>query len=94
MTTGTLGTEYTDLLGSQRVPTFDPRPEAFDTVDEATSALGMARAAVHNPQIQAIIYQIQEDLYYLLLMGELATPPENYDKMGLRMPAQKPWVIP
>ncbi|MGE3539588.1 MAG: cob(I)yrinic acid a,c-diamide adenosyltransferase [Candidatus Tectimicrobiota bacterium] len=86
VTTGTGDTGYTDLLGQHRVPKFDPRPETFGTVDEATSALGMARAAVHDPKAREIIYQIQQDLYYL--MGELATPPENYEKMGLRMTAE------
>ena len=37
----------------------------------------------NNPKVKEIIYQIQQELY--LLMGELATTPENYEKMGLRM---------
>src|SRR6202035_5865479 len=49
----------------------------------ATSALGLARAMAEDPKVKQIIYQIQQELY--LLMGELATPPENYEKMGLRM---------
>jgi cob(I)alamin adenosyltransferase len=36
-----------------------------------------------DPKVKAIIYTIQQELY--LLMGELATPPENYEKMGLRV---------
>ena len=83
VTTGTGDTGYTGLLGEQRVPKYDPRPDTFDTVDEATSALGLARAASTDPKVKDIIYQVQQELY--LLMGELATPPENYEKMGLRM---------
>jgi cob(I)alamin adenosyltransferase len=83
VTTGTGDTGYTGLLGDQRVPKYDPRPDTFGTVDEATSALGLARAMIHDPKVKEIIYQIQQELY--LLMGELATPPENYEKMGLRM---------
>jgi cob(I)alamin adenosyltransferase len=83
VTTGTGDTGYTGLLGDQRVPKYDPRPDTFGTVDEATSALGLARAIAHEPKVKEIIYQIQQELY--LLMGELATPPENYEKMGLRM---------
>ena len=83
VTTGTGDTGYTGLLGEQRVPKYDPRPDTFGTVDEATSALGLARAASTDPQVKDIIYQVQQELY--LLMGELATPPENYEKMGLRM---------
>lgn len=86
VTTGTGDTGYTGLLGDQRVPKYDPRPDTFGTVDEATSALGLARAATSDPNVKEIIYKIQQELY--LLMGELATLPENYEKMGLRMTAE------
>src|SRR5437762_6417154 len=82
VTTGTGDTGYTGLLGEQRVPKYDPRPDTFGTVDEATSALGLARAMAPDLKVKEIIYQIQQELY--LLMGELATPPGNYEKMGLR----------
>src|SRR5205085_11744945 len=80
---GTGDTGYTGLLGEQRVPKYDPRPDTFGTIDEATSALGLARAMTQDVKVKEIIYRIQQELY--LLMGELATPPENYEKMGLRM---------
>lgn len=83
VTTGTGDTGYTGLLGEQRVPKYDPRPDTFGTVDEATSALGLARATTRDPKVKDIIYKIQQELY--LMMGELATPPENYEKMGLRI---------
>ncbi|HEU5378157.1 MAG TPA: cob(I)yrinic acid a,c-diamide adenosyltransferase [Ktedonobacteraceae bacterium] len=83
VTTGTGDTGYTGLLGEQRVPKYDPRPDTFGTVDEATSALGLARATTSNLRAKEIIYTIQQELY--LLMGELATPPENYEKVGLRI---------
>src|SRR3984893_7210175 len=83
VTTGTGDTGYTGLLGEQRVPKYDPRPDTFGTVDEATSALGLARANSTDPKVKEIIYKIQQELY--LLMGELATLPENYAKMGLQM---------
>ena len=83
VTTGTGDTGYTGLLGEQRVPKYDPRPDTFGNVDEATSALGLARAMTNDTKVKEIIYQIQQELY--LLMGELATTPENYEKMGLRM---------
>ncbi|MBA2395206.1 MAG: cob(I)yrinic acid a,c-diamide adenosyltransferase [Ktedonobacteraceae bacterium] len=81
VTTGTGDTGYTGLLGEQRVPKYDARPDTFGTVDEATSALGLARAMAQDQHVKAIIYQVQQELY--LLMGELATPEENYAKMGL-----------
>lgn len=86
VTTGEGDSGYTGLLGEQRVPKYDPRPDTFGTVDEATSALGLARAAATDPHVKQIIFQVQHELY--LLMGELATPPENYEKIGLRMTAE------
>ncbi len=86
VTTGTGDTGYTGLLGEQRVAKYDPRPDTFGTVDEATSALGLARAMTQDARAKEIIQHIQQELY--LLMGELATPAENYEKMGLRMTAE------
>ena len=83
VTTGTGDTGYTGLLGDERVPKYDPRPDTFGTVDEATSALGLARAMTGDQKVKDIIYSIQQELY--LMMGELATTPENYEKMGLKM---------
>ncbi|HEX9036280.1 MAG TPA: cob(I)yrinic acid a,c-diamide adenosyltransferase [Ktedonobacterales bacterium] len=87
VTTGGGDTGYTSLLGEQRVPKYDPRPEAYGTVDEATSALGLARAYADDEKVQNIILTAQRDLY--LLMAELATPPENRDKLGFRLAADR-----
>jgi cob(I)alamin adenosyltransferase len=65
---------------------YDPRPDTFGTVDEATSALGLARAATKDQNVKEMILAIQQDLY--LLMAELATPPENYEKIGYRVTAE------
>lgn len=86
VTTGMGDEGYTGLLGSERVAKYDPRPDTFGTVDEATSALGLARATIQDPKVKEIIFRIQNELY--LLMGELATTPENYEKMGLRITAE------
>jgi cob(I)alamin adenosyltransferase len=83
VTTKTGDEGYTDLLGSVRVPKYHRRPEAFGTVDEATSALGMARARTDDPVLRDRIYTIQKDLY--VLMAELATPPENYAKVDFKI---------
>ncbi len=77
---------YTGLLGGGRVPKWDPRPDTFGQIDEATSALGLARALATEPDVRETIHDLQQDLY--LLMAELATPPENYDKLGYRVTAE------
>ncbi len=87
VTTGGGDTGYTSLLGEQRVPKYDSRPEAFGTVDEATSALGLARAHSNDPKVRDIILTAQRDLY--LLMAELATPPENREAVNFRIAAER-----
>lgn len=87
VTTGTGDTGYTGLLGNQRVPKYDPRPDTFGTVDEATSALGLARAACADQHARDIILHMQRDLY--VLMAELATLPENLDAVGMRVTAEQ-----
>ncbi len=62
---------FTSLMGGQRVPKSGPRPDAYGTLDEASSALGMARASARRPRTGEIILNIQKDL--LLLGAELAT---------------------
>ena len=66
---------YSGLLGEGRVPKFDPRLEAVGTLDEATAALGLARAACLAPQSAPRLLQAQRDLYGL--MAEVAATPEN-----------------
>jgi cob(I)alamin adenosyltransferase len=83
VTTGTGDSGYTSLLGDQRVPKYDPRPDTFGTVDEATSALGLARASTHDDRVREIVLHIQRDLY--VLMAELATPPEHLHAVGMRI---------
>jgi cob(I)alamin adenosyltransferase len=86
VTTRTGDEGYTDLLGNRRVPKYHRRPEAFGTIDEATSALGLARAHATHGSLKDRIYRVQNDLY--ILMAELATPPENYDKVDFKIRAE------
>jgi cob(I)alamin adenosyltransferase len=91
VTTGTGDSGYTSLLGDQRVPKYHPVPEAFGAVDEATSALGMARAATDDDRVVETILRMQQDLY--VLMAELATPPEHQAAVGVRVtPAHVAWL--
>jgi cob(I)alamin adenosyltransferase len=91
VTTGTGDTGYTSLLGNQRVPKYDERPDTFGTVDEATSALGLARALCKSERACDVILHAQRDLY--VLMAELATLSENLDAVGMRMtPEHVRWL--
>jgi cob(I)alamin adenosyltransferase len=65
----------TGLWYGGRVPKSDGRPEAYGSLDEAASALGMARAvAKDDPELHADILAIQNDLF--IAGAELATAPE------------------
>jgi len=66
---------FTGLLGEGRVPKSDPRIEAVGTLDEATAALGLARAGCQTSQIGLLLLAIQRDLYHL--MAEVSATPEN-----------------
>jgi cob(I)alamin adenosyltransferase len=85
VTTGTGDAGYTSLLGSERVAKYDPRPDTFGTVDEATSALGLARAATKDERVRGVILHAQHDLY--VLMAELATTQEHQEAVGMRITA-------
>jgi cob(I)alamin adenosyltransferase len=65
---------YTALLGDRRVPKYAPRPEAYGTLDELSSALGVARATVRAERSRDILLSIQRQLYHA--MTELAATPE------------------
>lgn len=73
---GDLG--FTSLIGGERVSKADPRPETYGTIDEASSALGLARATALRPKTGPIILSIQKDLQ--ILAAELATNPANSAK--------------
>jgi cob(I)alamin adenosyltransferase len=64
----------TSLGDGQRRPKFDPRVEAFGTVDEANCAIGVARlsTAKDMPELDAILARVQNDLFDL--GADLCTP--------------------
>jgi cob(I)alamin adenosyltransferase len=62
---------YTDLLGGPRVAKYDMRPEALGALDEASAALGLARAHAQSAETRHALIQAQRDLY--LLMADIAT---------------------
>lgn len=59
--TGDKGT--TSLVGGSRVKKDDCRVWAYGTIDEANSALGLARSHINDEKIRKIIFNIQKDLF-------------------------------
>ena len=69
----------TGLFGHERVQKDDLRPRAYGTIDEATSALGVAKCSGVEARTAELVAELQQDLYYL--MGEIATTDENLSKL-------------
>jgi len=65
----------TSLVGGTRVHKDDPRIEAYGTVDELNSILGMVRAFDSPDQIDEICANVQNDLFNV--GTDLGTPPEK-----------------
>lgn len=76
----------TGLVGGKRVPKDAPRIEAYGTIDELNSIVGLAR--VFNEErlgegdahqfLDTVLRQIQDELFDL--GSELATPPEFFQE--------------
>jgi len=66
------------LLGDNRVPKDHPRLEAIGAIDEASAALGLARATSTDQKTQDVILTVQRDLYKL--MAEVSATPSNAKK--------------
>ena len=56
----------TGLLGDGRVPKYHVRMEAIGALDEASAAIGLARAQCSAPQTAPILLEAQRDLYKLM----------------------------
>jgi len=63
----------TGLLGGGRASKDDPRIEAYGTVDEASSAVGLAKSLSPHERVHSICEEVQRGLY--ALGAELATNP-------------------
>jgi cob(I)alamin adenosyltransferase len=72
----------TGFLGSGRISKSSLRIEAVGSVDEASAALGLARALTESEKIRTIVLYVQKQLYHL--MSELSADPsvaDQFDKI-------------
>jgi cob(I)alamin adenosyltransferase len=72
----------TSLWYGGRVPKTNARTEAYGAIDEANSALGVARSlckAEDQDELHATILSLQQDLF--VAGAELATAPEAADRL-------------
>ena len=103
--TGDKGT--TGLLTGERIDKDSVRVEAYGTVDEVSSALGLARTWCTHPEVQDVIYQGQKAL--MMVMADLASIGNDVhyitqehakqfeqfiDKFDAQLPPLKEFIIP
>jgi cob(I)alamin adenosyltransferase len=63
---------------NRRVSKADSRVEAYGAVDELNAAMGLARSTASHSFVSDNLLQIQKQL--VVLMGELATRPEDLER--------------
>jgi cob(I)alamin adenosyltransferase len=80
----------TGLLGGGRLPKHHPRLETLGALDEASAALGLARALARDPETGATLVGIQRDLY--ALMSEVAAAGPQARGVGKLDPARVVWL--
>ena len=78
--TGTGDDGTTGLLGGGRARKDDPRIEAYGTVDEASSAIGLAKGLTTDRRVREICEELQRGLY--LVGAQLATDPAEAGRFG------------
>lgn len=69
----------TSLVGGKRVGKASPRLEAYGTVDELTSVIGLLLTYVEDADIRDCLLGVQQRLFHV--SANLATPPEQAARM-------------
>ena len=83
MTTRTGDRGETSLFGKDRVRKTDPRIEALGDLDEAQSAIGVARSMAPRSSLGRELLELQRGLY--VAMSEVATPPDDLPRLAQRL---------
>ena len=81
---------FTGLLGEGRVAKYMPQPEAYGTVDEASAAIGIARAAAQSDRTRELLLTAQRDLYKM--MAELAATQQTASQFRSVDAARVSWL--
>ncbi len=88
--TGRGDTGQTDLLVKSRVFKYEERVEALGTIDEASAAIGLARASVKLPSVPDLLLAAQRDLYHI--MAEVSASPDISFAMELLKEERVEWL--
>jgi cob(I)alamin adenosyltransferase len=74
----------TTLMGGRKINKDDLRVDAYGTIDEANSFLGLAASFSEDKNINGIIEKIQQDLF--AIGSNLATPEEDRTRINYPIP--------
>lgn len=80
----------TGLADGSRIAKEHPRSQAIGDVDEANSAIGVAFGAVRDPEVQAMLGAIQNELFDL--GADLATPGEDFSPSDMTLRIVQPQI--
>lgn len=75
---------YTSLFAGGRVPKSHMRVEAYGTVDELNSFIGLIRTRNNDTQVAKWLVEVQNDLF--VIGADLATPMDNTPDWLVRLP--------
>ncbi|TFC25241.1 cob(I)yrinic acid a,c-diamide adenosyltransferase [Cryobacterium sp. TMT2-18-3] len=81
----------TGMLHGGRVSKGDELMDAVGDIDEAVSALGIARAGCAEPEHAAILFRVQRDLF--VVAADLAANPERRDRLVPRISQVVPEMV-
>jgi len=100
----------TALFGGRRVPKSDLRVDAYGTVDELNSFIGLLRDSVDNQHVREILAHTQHRLFTLgahlasdpakhpptpdLLPDDITLLENEMDKMDEQLPSLKHFILP
>lgn len=73
----------TRLIFGERVSKAHLRVEAYGTIDELNSFLGLARAHCPHPETAAVLERVQRESF--IVAAELATPSNRLEKLRQRV---------
>ena len=73
----------TKLIFGDKVSKADLRVEAYGTIDELNSFLGLARAQCDDIELKALLEALQRETF--IIGAELATPQEHQEKLKSRV---------
>jgi len=100
----------TDQIGKERIPKSHIRIQTVGALDEASAALGFARAQISDPGINQLIKTVQKDLYRIMAIVVQEKPDpdkipdlepirvvwleENIDDYGSQTESPKGFILP